>query len=33
MANVNGVEINLMPTKGMREEAQIYRNLKKEGEA
>ena len=33
MANVNGVEINLMPTKGMREEAQRYRNWKKEGEA
>ena len=32
MANVNGTEINLMPTEGMREEAQRYRNWKKEGE-
>ena len=32
MANVNGTEINLMPTEGMRTEAQRYRNWKKEGE-
>ena len=32
MANVNGVEINLMPTKGMRTEAERYRAWKKEGE-
>ena len=32
MANVNGVEINLMPTKGMRAEAERYRAWKKEGE-
>ena len=29
MANVNGTEINLMPTEGMREEAQRYRELEK----
>ena len=33
MATINGVEINLMPTKGMREEAQRYRDWKKEGRA
>ena len=33
MANVNGVEIDLMPTEGMREEAQRYRDWKAEGEA
>ena len=32
MANVNGTDINLMPTEGMRTEAQRYRNWKKEGE-
>ena len=32
MANVNGVDINLMPTKGMRTEAERYRAWKKEGE-
>ena len=32
MANVNGVEIDLMPTEGMREEAQRYRDWKAEGE-
>ena len=32
MANVNGVDINLMPTKGMRAEAERYRAWKKEGE-
>ena len=31
MANVNGTEINLMPTDGMREEAQRYRDWKAEG--
>ena len=31
MAKVNGVEIDLMPTAGMREEAQRYRDWKKEG--
>ena len=33
MAVINGTEINLMPTKGMREEAQRYRDWKAEGEA
>ena len=33
MANVNGTEIDLMPTEGMREEAQRYRDWKAEGEA
>jgi HK97 family phage major capsid protein/HK97 family phage prohead protease len=33
MANVNGSEIDLMPTEGMRKEAQRYRDWKKEGEA
>ena len=32
MANVNGTEINLMPTDGMRKEAERYREWKKEGE-
>ncbi len=31
MATINGTEIDLMPTKGMREEAQRYREFKKEG--
>lgn len=31
--NVNGTDINLMPTAGMREEAQRYRDWKKEGRA
>ena len=33
MANVNGVDINLMPTEGMRVEARRYREWKKDGEA
>ena len=33
MANVNGTEIDLMPTEGMREEAQRYRDWKSEGES
>ena len=33
MANVNGVDINLMPTEGMRVEAKRYREWKKDGEA
>ena len=33
MAVINGTEIDLMPTKGMREEAQRYRDWKAEGEA
>ena len=33
MANVNGTEINLMPTGGMKEEAERYRAWKKEGKA
>jgi HK97 family phage major capsid protein len=33
MATIEGVEINLMPTEGMREEAQRYRDWKAEGEA
>ena len=32
MANVNGTEIDLMPTDGMRTEAQRYRDWKGEGE-
>jgi len=32
MANVNGTDINLMPTDGMRKEAERYRAWKKEGE-
>ena len=31
MANVNGTEINLMPTDGMRKEAERYREWKKDG--
>lgn len=33
MANVNGTEIDLMPTKGMREEAERYRAWKADGRA
>jgi len=33
MANVNGVDIDLMPTAGMKEEAQRYRVWKSDGEA
>ena len=33
MATIEGVEINLMPTEGMREEAQRYRDWKADGEA
>jgi HK97 family phage major capsid protein/HK97 family phage prohead protease len=33
MANVNGVEIDLMPNEGMRTEAQRYRDWKADGEA
>ena len=32
MAVINGTEIDLMPTAGMREEAQRYRDWKAEGE-
>ena len=32
MAVINGTEIDLMPTAGMREEAQRYRDWKSEGE-
>ena len=32
MAVINGTEIDLMPTAGMREEAQRYREWKSEGE-
>ncbi len=32
MANVNGVEIDLMPNEGMRKEAQRYRDWKADGE-
>ena len=32
MANINGTEIDLMPTEGMRTEAQRYRDWKSEGE-
>ena len=31
MAVINGTEINLMPTKGMKESAQRYRDFKKQG--
>ena len=31
MANINGTDINLMPTAGMRQEAERYRAWKKEG--
>jgi|9_EtaG_2_1085328.scaffolds.fasta_scaffold00265_5 HK97 family phage major capsid protein/HK97 family phage prohead protease len=33
MATIEGVEIDLMPTEGMREEAQRYRDWKADGEA
>ena len=33
VATINGAEIDLMPTSGMKEEAQRYRDWKKEGEA
>ncbi len=33
MATIEGVEIDLMPTDGMKEEAQRYRDWKAEGEA
>ncbi len=33
MATIEGVEINLMPTEGMKEEAQRYRDWKADGEA
>ena len=33
MANVAGTEVDLMPTDGMREEAQRYRDWKAEGNA
>ena len=33
VATINGTEIDLMPTSGMKEEAQRYRDWKKEGEA
>ena len=33
MANVNGTDINLTPTGGMKEEAERYRAWKKEGKA
>ena len=33
MATINGTEIDLMPTEGMREEAQRYRDWKADGEA
>ncbi len=33
MANVGGTEVDLMPTDGMREEAQRYRDWKAEGQA
>ncbi len=33
MATIKGEEIDLMPTEGMREEAQRYRDWKAEGEA
>ena len=33
MANVNGREIDLLPTKGMKEEAQRYRDWKADGKA
>ena len=33
MANVNGTDINLTPTEGMKAEAERYRKWKSEGEA
>ena len=33
MANVNGTEIDLTPTEGMKTEAERYRKWKSEGEA
>ena len=33
MANVNGTEINLTPTSGMKTEAKRYKEWKKDGEA
>jgi HK97 family phage major capsid protein/HK97 family phage prohead protease len=33
MANINGTEVDLMPTDGMKEEAQRYRDWKDEGRA
>ena len=33
MATINGTEIDLMPTKGMKEEAERYREWKSEGES
>lgn len=33
MANVNGTDINLMPTEGMRSEAKRYRDWKEDGKA
>jgi len=33
MANVNGTDINLMPTEAMRSAAKQYRKWKKEGRA
>ena len=33
MANVNGTDINLTPTEGMKTEAERYRKWKSEGEA
>ena len=33
VATINGTEIDLMPTAGMREEAQRYKDWKSEGEA
>ena len=33
MANVNGTDINLMPTEAMRSAARQYRKWKKEGRA
>ena len=33
MATINGTEIDLMPTEGMREEAQRYRDWKADGES
>ena len=32
MANVNGTDINLSPTEGMKSEAKKYRQWKEEGE-
>ena len=33
MANVNGTDINLTPTEGMKAEAERYRKWKSDGEA